>query len=325
MEKVTAALRANRLVLIAGLIGVVAGVLIFSPLLSLLLRSKPPKKTTDLKAIVAPHLDSAKTKSEDVIENHLMPIRRFFNESKTNTPAFAAIALGWGSKWRLMKDNIPFNQGGQHEVYIRNQFEQTVFDRKSLESVVRLAVTEYLANINSIENQMLVALRADLAEISGEFPIAKLEESQLQAKFDEAIQKSIAAASGQLKADVSTQLVSIIVGEVLTQVAVRLGASAAILGAGATSVWVTVGIGLVVGVIVDQVVAWVWDWWADPKGDLALKINVKLDEMCILICDGDSVGSGGKRVEGLRQRFQSLALERAGLREKAILELLSTK
>lgn len=320
MEKVTAALHANRLVLIAGLVGVVAGVLIVSPLLNVLWRSQPPEKPTDLKAIVAPHLDSAKTKSEDVIENHLIPIRRFFNESKKNTPAFAAIALGWGSKWRLITDKIPYTQGGQHEVYIRSQFEQTVFDRRALETVVSLAVSEYLADINSIENQMLVDLRADLAGIPGEVPLAQLEESQLKVKFDEAIQNAIAAASGQLKADVSTQLVSIIVGEVLTQVAIRLGVSTALIGGSAIT---TLGVGIVIGLIVDQIVAWVWNWWADPKGELAKKIDVKLDEMCKLICDGDSAGA--QRVEGLRQRFQAIALERAGLREKAILELLSTK
>jgi hypothetical protein len=323
MEKITAALRVHRFVLIAGVVGVLVGVLIGSPLLNFLWRSQPAKEPPDLKAIAAPHLDSAKTKSEDVIENHLIPIHRFFNESKKNTPEFAAIALGWGSKWKLIKDNIPFTQGGQHEIYIRNQFEQTVFSVKALESVVSLAVSEYLADINSIESQMLVALRADLAGIPGESPIAKLDESQLQAKFDEAIQNAIASASGQLKADVGTQLVSIIVGEVLTQVAIRLGASATILTTGAGSAWMTLGIGFVVGVIVDQVIAWVWDWWADPKGKLAGKIDVKLDEMCKLICEGES--NGEQKVAGLRQRFQTLALERASVRERAILELLSTK
>jgi hypothetical protein len=321
MEKVTAATKDRRFLLVAGLVGVVVGVVFVSPLLNLLWRSTPPVKPTDLKAIVAPHLDSAKTKSEDVIESHLIPIRRFFNESKRNTSAFAAIALGWGSKWRLIQDKIPFTEGGQHELYIRSQFEQTVFEVKALESVVSLAVSEYLADINSIESQMLVDLRADLAGIPGEFPFAKFEESQLRAKFEGAIQRAIESASGQLKADVSAQLVSIIVGEVLTQVALRLGVSGVIIG-GSTA---ALGVGIVIGLIVDQIVALVWDWWADPKGELAGKINVTLDEMCKLICEGDSAGASEQPVEGLRQRFQSFALDRAVLREKAILELLSTK
>ena len=103
----------------------------------------------------------------------------------------------------------------------------------------------------------------------------------------------------------------------LTQVTVRLGISAGILGTGAASGWTTLGIGVVVGIIVDQIVSWVWDWWADPTGDLASNLDAKLDEMRTLICEGDT------NVEGLRQRFQSLAAERAKIRETAILDLLS--
>jgi hypothetical protein len=47
-------------------------------------------------------------------------------------------------------------------------------------------------------------------------------------------------------------------------------------------------------------------------------LDAKLDEMRTLICDGDT------KVEGLRQRFQKLAAERAAIRETAILDLLSS-
>ena len=204
----------RRLVTILGFVGVVIGVIVGRPLINSLLRpASPPSATSpsnvtptevapDPQALAKPHLDSAKSKTENVIEGHLIPVRTFFDDSKNNTRQFAKVALGWGSKW--------------------------------------------------------------------------------------------------------------------TQVAVRLGISAGILGTGAASGWATLGIGVVVGIIVDQIVSWVWDWWADPTGNLASNLDAKLDEMRTLICDGDS------KVEGLRQRFQALATERVKIRETAILDLLST-
>lgn len=323
-------MKRRRLLTILGFVGVVIGVIVCSPLINSLLRPSPRPKTAgrsvdsptpvapDPRTLATPHLESAKSKTESVVESHLIPVRTFFDDSKKNTRHFAEVALGWGSKWRLIADHVPFTKGGRHETYIRGQFEQTVFSAKQLEQIVSSAVSEYLAEIRSIENQMLVSLRADVAGFPDAYPIAQLDETQLRTKFDEAIQRAIAATGSQVQADIGTQLASIIGGEVLTQVAVRLGISAGILGTGAASGWATLGIGVVVGIIVDQIVSWVWDWWADPTGNLASNLDAKLDEMRTLICDGDS------KVEGLRQRFQSLAIERAKIRETAILELLSS-
>jgi hypothetical protein len=320
----------RRLLTLLGFVGVIIGVIVGRPLINSLLRPATPPtvtRTSDVppstvapapQTLAKPHLDSAKSKTENVIEGRLVPVRTFFDDSKKNTRQFAEVALGWGSKWRLIADHVPFTKGGRHETYIRGQFEQTVFSAKQLEEIVSSAVSEYLSEIRSIENQMLVSLRADVAGFPDAYPIAQLDESQLRAKFDDAIQKAIAATGSQVQADIGTQLVSIIGGEVLTQVAVRLGISAGILGTGAASGWATLGIGVVVGIIVDQIVSWVWDWYADPTGNLASNLDAKLDEMRTLICDGDT------KVEGLRQRFQKLAAERAAIRETAILDLLSS-
>lgn len=317
----------RRLLTTLGFVGVVIGVIVGRPLINSLLRpATPPPATSNVspskfapapQTLAKPHLDSAKSKTEDVIEGRLIPVRTFFDDSKKNTRQFAQVALGWGSKWRLMADYTPFTKGGRHETYIREQFEQSVFSAQQLEDIVSSAVSEYLSEIRSIENQMLVSLRADVAGFPDAYPIAQLDETQLRAKFDEAIQDAIAATGSQVQADIGTQLVSIIGGEVLTQVAVRLGISAGILGTSAASGLATLGISVVVGIIVDQIVSWVWDWWADPTGDLAANLDVKLDEMRTLICDGNTT-------KGLRQRFQSLAAERAEIRETAILDLLSS-
>jgi len=99
--------------------------------------------------------------------------------------------------------------------------------------------------------------------------------------------------------------------------AVRMGTSAAVLGAGAASSWWTFGIGLVVGVIVDQIIAAVWGWTYDPHGKLVAMMNTKIDEVRGLVLDG----ADGK--PGLREELRRYADKRAIARREAVLELLA--
>lgn len=191
-----------------------------------------------------------------------------------------------------------------------------MFKPPQLEDAIRQVVASYLKHVESIEGQMLVRIRADVAEFPSPYLIAQIDESKLQATYDEALSRAIEATGSNLRTDITTELVSIITGEVLAQVAVRLGVSAGILGTGAASSWATFGIGLVVGLIVDQIVSWVWDWYADPKGNLAVELNGKLDEINRLIVDGSD------DVQGLRERLRAFAKDRATVRSQAVLEIL---
>ncbi len=99
-------------------------------------------------------------------------------------------------------------------------------------------------------------------------------------------------------------------------VIVSLSVSAGILGVGTASSAETLGIGLVVSLLVDQIVSWVWDWWRDPVGDLTVKMNEKLDQIHGLIVNGVGISPG------LRQRLEELSKKRAALRRAAISGLL---
>ena len=269
--------------------------------------------------IAKPHFEQARSQVEGVVDSKLVPIRRFFQDAKTNTPDFAKSALGWSSKWRLLQDRFPLSRGGEHEKFIRQNFENMVFSPDQLESVINGTIADYLAEIRSIENQMLVSLRADFAGFSDVFPIVKAEADVWESQFEQAIRRAVADSGSDLRSEIGTQLVSIVGGELLAQVAIRIGVSAGILGAGTVSGWATLGVGFLVGVIVDQVVCWIWDWWADPEGDLAGNLNRRLDELSILICEGD------EKVSGLRSRFLDIARRRDEIRRAAVLELVQSR
>lgn len=273
-------------------------------------RPPPPEE------LAKPHLDQAQKESEQVIVEHVKALDAFFADSKKNTRAFAEEALGFGSKWRLVIDYIPFTGGDRHKEFIRAKFEEYIFKQSQLEGAVKQVVKSYLAHIRSIESKMLVDLRTDVADFPSAYVLARIDEKKVESAYDEAISRAIEATGSGLRADLAIELVSLIAGEVLTQVAVRIGVSAGILGTGAASSPATLGIGLVVSLIIDQLVSWIWDWWADPRGNLARELDNKLDEINRLIVNGSN------DVKGLRSRLEEFARERAGLRRQAILALL---
>ncbi|MBS0209285.1 MAG: hypothetical protein JSS27_10045 [Planctomycetes bacterium] len=269
--------------------------------------------------IASPHLAWAATESERAVDEHLLALDRFFADAQRNTPAFAHEALGWGSKWRLVADYVPFTRGGRHEAFIRGKFEATVFKPEQVETAVRQVVDSYLRELKSIESTMLVRIRTDAADFPLAYPVSTFDRQRLDEIYAQAIAQAIGHARRDAASGASLEVMSIIVGEVLAQVAVELGVSAGVLGTGAALSWETFGIGLVVGIIVDAVISWVWDWYADPRGELAAKVNAKLDEVRRLIVDGSD------QVQGLRSRLKQLAAERAGVREAAVLSLLQTQ
>ena len=268
--------------------------------------------------IIRPHLVWAERRSEEVLTEHLRLIDDFFVMAKKGTPEFADRALSFTSKWRLVVDHVPLTRGGRHEKFLRLQFEQHVFRPSQLGGTVEQVVAGYLAQVRSIEGEMLVELRADVADFPETYVVAELDEACWRARYDDALFDTLAATGSDLRSDVAGQVVSLIAGEVLTQVATRLGVSAGILGTGAASSWATFGIGVVVGLIVDQIVAWVWDWYADPTGTLVRQLNSRLDHLNRLIVDG------ADDVQGLRARLKACAAQRAAIREAALLAILQT-
>jgi hypothetical protein len=270
-------------------------------------------------AIARPHLERAKADAEAAVAEHLRIVRTFFEDAKQRTPAFAERALGWSSKWRLVADSVPFTRGDRHREFLRSQFEQSLFRAQDLEALIDQVVRSYLIHLQSIEYQMLVAMRADLADGPAAYLLTDVDDRALQQSYDRALAAVVETTETSLAVDVSTEVISLIAGEVLAQVAVRLGVSAGILGGGASTSWATFGVGIGVGLIVDQLVTRVWEYLADPAGDLATELNIRFDAIRRMLIDGtgDTPGLEGTLLEFAQQRHQ--------LRQRAVLSMLQAR
>jgi hypothetical protein len=313
----------RRDVFVIGLVGVAAGVIASTAIHEHFRKESPKPAKTKLPPtppqMVKPHLSWAEQQCERAIDEHVKSVDTFFADSKKNTRGFAEEALGWGSKLRLIADYVPYTKGGRHETFIREKFEEHIFKPQQLENVVKQVVDSYMAHVRSIEGTMLVDMRLDASDFPTSQLFARLDQPRLREQYEAALSRAIEKTGKSLSADVGTELISLIAGEVLTQVAIQMGVSATILGSGATSAWLTLGVGFVVGVIVDQIVSRVWDWYADPTGNLAAVLNEKLDKINHLIVDGSD------NAQGLRERLRQFARERAVLRGQAVLSLLQSQ
>jgi hypothetical protein len=273
-------------------------------------------KPRDWQTILAPHLQTCHDKVNGTAKVHLEPVVDLLNRARNRTPDFASVALGFGSKWRLMVDYVPFTKGDRNETFLKEEFENRVLRGADLEHELTQAIESFLREMRSLEGEMLVAIRADIEDFPEIDASTWTDEELLREKFEGAIQAAMLSSDKDFHSAIGSQLVSLIAGEVLTQVAVRMGVSGGILGAGAASGWATFGIGIVVGVIIDQIVSKVWSYMRDPERDMVVQIQKQLDTLQRLICDGD------EDTMGLKQQFAKVENERSELRQQALRSLL---
>ena len=253
------------------------------------------------------HLQWAEQESVRRADEACDKIHRFFVHAKRGPPAFAGDASGFRSKWKLLVDYVPFTRGNRNREYLRTKFAEHVFSEAELRQAVEQAIRSYGGELRDVENQMLVKMRIDMADLpSSALPeLASLD--GLQAAFKRAVEQT----QGSVGADVMSGAVELIAAEIATRIAVQvldaaaaqLGVEGGLLGVGAASSWETFGVGLVVFWIIDEV----WDWWTDPKAALTKKLDKHLDHFESLIVHGD-----GKRT-GLREQLQTLGRERAAV------------
>jgi hypothetical protein len=270
-----------------------------------------------LKDLIDRHLAKTQSEIEALDELGYSPIEELFLHAFSQVYSYADTCLGWGSKWRLVRDRLPWSDGTEHQQFLKEKFEEQIFSPATLEKAIRQSIQERFAKIRDLENEMLLRMRADIEKLPDYDAIALGSESELTLGFENAFRKASETASQDLSSDIESQLVSLVAGEVLAQVAVRLGVSAGILGTGAASGWATFGIGLVAGLVVDQIVSRLWDYFADPELELAIELSRSLSQLRDLICHGDS------QTIGLDGQFKRWNSQRETLRRTAVYDLFA--
>ena len=146
------------------------------------------------------------------------------------------------------------------------------------------AVHGYLSELVGIENQLLVRLRADLADSDlpiGEVIPALCSDTVFRNRFDAMVTHVVPLLDKDLKVTAGREVASFVGSEIATVITVRVGAavmtrlgvSAGVVSAGAASSWATLGLGLVAGY--------------DAEERVAARVDEMLDDLGHMMVDGD--------------------------------------
>jgi len=270
----------------------------------------------DTAAFLKPHLDTANTRTNQALELRIAEVQSFFSQAQQRTSGFAETALGWSSKWPMLVDALPFNGSGRQDAFLRAEFERQVFSPDDLAKAIQQAVAGFAADLASIENRMLVDIRADLSARGIDSAIHALDDDQLQESFRLMLAECRQAAATDAADDVAIFVTAVVIERIITKAlfgAVRkTGASAAVLGAGAATSWASLGTSMVVAIVVDQILSKIWDWAFDPAGNLQANLNGHLQSL------GDAICEGNDDAGGLRSQLQQFATERAHYRQQSL-------
>lgn len=262
------------------------------------------------------HLDVAEQKSIDSVTKAEEELHEFFDAAKQNSRRFAEHALGWGSKWRAVSDVIPFTRDDRLKEYITQRFHEDIFSPSDLENVLQDILALYLKEVESIENEMLVNIQQDVPDLPSSSIMRTTPPESLNSIFQTLLVQTANSTHSDVARCIGREAISFIAGEILGELAVQMAASAGILTAGGSTAAVTFGISVIAAIIVDQVITWIWDWYADPKGEVAAAICAQIDNMENLIIHGDG------KTPGLRAQLLKINQERTIIRQKTIQKMI---
>lgn len=235
-------------------------------------------------------LDEADQASQRSVQESLDRVASFFASKQGGARPFAKAALSLRGKWALVYDYIPFTAGGGHARYLEEQFALHVLTPQDLQACLEGCVTGYLSRLQGIENQMLVQVRADLSEgelMAAALPLAR-DGRLLRSEFDRRMKEVTQVVSQDTRLSVGQNGLSLVGGEVAVHlvfrvgaaVSQRLGLSAGMLGAAASSSWATLGLSVVAAIALDYVFdTALWAAGYDPESVVAEKIGAGLANM----------------------------------------------
>ena len=109
-----------------------------------------------------PKLAEADRQSVWACERRLNELAKFFDEHRKGCRPFAESALSLRGKWKLATSSILMDD--EHAKFLSTEFSRHVFTPDDLNAILQSTVEGCLKDLDAIENQLLVDVRADLAD-----------------------------------------------------------------------------------------------------------------------------------------------------------------
>jgi hypothetical protein len=218
----------------------------------------------EIAAACRKHIDEATERAEQVAAQRGEEFAAFIRERKSGARPFADAITSWYGKWRAVKPYLPLADDDGHRKYVAELFARHLFSDEELGRNLKRTIESAVRDIETIQNELAVKLREEIT--AGETPT--LDAAPVADEFRRSIEQIVAASQWDAQKGAGSLVVSEVVSTIGTQVLIRLGVSAGVLGAGAANSWWSFGGSLVIGLAVDVI----WEWIDDPAGDVEREV-----------------------------------------------------
>ncbi len=265
-------------------------------------RNYPPERLAAWDKITPRFVDADNT-GRQAAERVSTRVESFFDERKQRARAFADEVLGLEGKWEFLKSKLPWGDEDGHRKYLRDRFSEKVISSQELQELIQSVVAEYVTELQGIENDLLVKVRADLSDsaLGGlEANTALRTEEAFRQEYAKALEQVASIVTRDLGVQVSREVVSWIASDIATNITIslasglaeRLGITGGILSTGAASGVMSLGIGIAAGFLIDALLdQFLSAMGHDPAGEIAANVATALDRFRALLLDGEAEAS----------------------------------
>lgn len=218
-------------------------------------------------------LQNAKRNAAEAVSKRSVEFSDFINSRKIGAKAFSEDVVSFQGKWAAVKQMLPGTAGDGHKTYLVEKFNERIFTPVDLKNATNRSITGGIQDIEGIENELAIALRQEILGRSlspSELPI-------VTAEFKNAIDAMLLASKKDVTMAAGSLVTSEVVSQISTQVLIRLGATAGILGVATANSWWTFGAAMVIGIAVDAV----WDYVTQPAKAIEKEMVLELDKMSL--------------------------------------------
>ncbi len=285
---------------------------------------------------IARQLAPADAASLAAIEGALLPIDEFFAEHREGARPFAKAVLSLRGKWKYVKTRGIFGgESDEHLAFLDEKFRRHLFDPEELTKVVQQSIADYIRTVHSIENKLLVSVRAELEHLDPHIDSAIAgigTPQQFSATYQQVLDGLVRDVTRGTRADLGLFVGSFVAAEVSEQlmlrlgrtIATRLGVSAGVLGAGASGGAASAGVTVGLAIVIDLGIEWLLSLsGSDATSQVTVRVRESLDNLQALILEGDP--SAVAAYHKIRSRRDSFPTEQGRARIKAALDEIETK
>jgi hypothetical protein len=281
---------------------------------------------------VRSRLNEADSKSEKAIDARLKPLAEVFAKGRKGAKAFAERATSWRGKWELVKGLT--NGGESHRNFLSDEYENLVFSSEELRDAIEACVKGYLDDVEVYESEMLVKLRADLANpdrTDDSLPAHLRGDEVFRAEYRKMSEQIMGELKAGICVTVGREAVFWVVTAEATTLAMQvaqtagttLGISGGILGVGASSSVATLGVGIVISFIIDYMLDKILQMAGmDPSTNIEKLVIESIDKLEAALLRDPGTFAWDRTKGTLRKKMEELHDARSALRRDAISRLM---